>query len=539
MPPRIRTQSAGRPTAESLGRGTGVRVGRGGRGRRPREGNDERVDELNGHGNDQVSNRGNVGNQNGDVVNENVQENVRNVIVNGNRVGCSYKDFLACNHKEYDGKGGDVVLTRWIEKLESVHNMSGCSIDQKVKYTAGSFVGVKNEMLYEDTMHCIIFHSTEDTICKTLTDSTSTTAASGIHIDNTCFNEAAPTPNVAATSPENIPHSKPVSFASILNSEQVNKKVNFRSFVNEERMENSYTVLPKAAMESVKNRYVNSLVGYFVGKSLAFPVVRNYVNNTWGKFGLQKVMRNDDGVFMFKFASKECLDQVLQRGPWMIRKSPIILNKWSFGLSLKKGEVTSVPGWVKLRGVPILAYSEDGLQSNQFCPALIEVSSESELKPKVTMAIPNEEGDGYTKEVIRVEYEWKPPHCGDSKIFGHDLLQCPKHVKETVFNDPSKVGTSTSTDTSSDGFTEVTRKKNKGTQADQQLRSRHIDGIRLNKPKPNFYWQKKGTNKSGANLGSKGQMGTNSSNNKGNGPSASISFPVLNKVDVGDECGNI
>ncbi|GJR51438.1 putative reverse transcriptase domain-containing protein [Tanacetum coccineum] len=89
----------------------------------------------------QVSNRGNVRNQNGNVVNENVQENVGNVIVNGNRVGCSYKEFLACNPKEYDGKGGDVVLTRWIKKMESVHDMSGCSIDQKVKYTAGSFVG--------------------------------------------------------------------------------------------------------------------------------------------------------------------------------------------------------------------------------------------------------------------------------------------------------------------------------------------------------------------------------------------------------------
>ncbi|GKB78373.1 reverse transcriptase domain-containing protein [Tanacetum coccineum] len=61
----------------------------------------------------QVSNQGNVGNQNGNVVNEN----------------------------EYDGKGGVVVLTRWIKKMESVHDMSGCSIDQKVKYTAGSFVG--------------------------------------------------------------------------------------------------------------------------------------------------------------------------------------------------------------------------------------------------------------------------------------------------------------------------------------------------------------------------------------------------------------
>ncbi|GJR13552.1 putative reverse transcriptase domain-containing protein [Tanacetum coccineum] len=153
----MRTRSAGRPTAESLGGGTGVRVGRGGRGRRPREGNDEHVDDLNGQGNDQdmganggnllpamlaqVSNQGNVGNQNGNVVNENVQENVGNVIVNGNRVGCSYKEFLACNPKEYDGKGGVVVLTRWIEKMESVHDMSSCSVNQKVKYTVGSFVG--------------------------------------------------------------------------------------------------------------------------------------------------------------------------------------------------------------------------------------------------------------------------------------------------------------------------------------------------------------------------------------------------------------
>ncbi|GKC15697.1 hypothetical protein Tco_1012479, partial [Tanacetum coccineum] len=174
---------AGRLAAESLGGGTGERVSRGGRGRRPREGNDERVDELNGQGNSlgiganagvegangnvgganrgapdfpmiiaqqlrnllpamlaQVSNQGNVGNHNGNVVNENVHGNVRNMIVNGNQVGCSNKEFLACNPKEYDGKGGAVALTRWIEKMESVHDMSGCSIDQKVKYTAGSFV---------------------------------------------------------------------------------------------------------------------------------------------------------------------------------------------------------------------------------------------------------------------------------------------------------------------------------------------------------------------------------------------------------------
>ncbi|GJR52447.1 putative reverse transcriptase domain-containing protein [Tanacetum coccineum] len=79
MPPRMRTRSAGRPAAESLGGGTGVRVGRGGRGRRL-------VKNLLPAMLAQVSNRGNVGNQNGNVVNENVQENVGNVLVNGQRV---------------------------------------------------------------------------------------------------------------------------------------------------------------------------------------------------------------------------------------------------------------------------------------------------------------------------------------------------------------------------------------------------------------------------------------------------------------------
>ncbi|GJW11776.1 putative reverse transcriptase domain-containing protein [Tanacetum coccineum] len=67
----------------------------------------------------QVGNQGNVGNQNGNVVNENVQENVGNVIVNGNRVGCSYKEFLACNPKEYDGKGEEFCPSHEMQKLET------------------------------------------------------------------------------------------------------------------------------------------------------------------------------------------------------------------------------------------------------------------------------------------------------------------------------------------------------------------------------------------------------------------------------------
>ncbi|GJV35475.1 putative reverse transcriptase domain-containing protein [Tanacetum coccineum] len=156
MPPRMRTRSAGWHAAKLLGRGMGVHVGRGGRGRRPREGNDERVDDLNGQGNSQGlgANRGvegvnrNVEGANGGapdfstIITQQLRILLRHASsVNGNREGCSYKEFLSCNPKEYDGKGGVVVLTRWIEKIKFVHDMSGCINDQKVKYTTGSFVG--------------------------------------------------------------------------------------------------------------------------------------------------------------------------------------------------------------------------------------------------------------------------------------------------------------------------------------------------------------------------------------------------------------
>ncbi|GJX51114.1 putative reverse transcriptase domain-containing protein [Tanacetum coccineum] len=78
----------------------------------------------------QVTNNVNNANANG--------ENGRNG--NGGNNRCSYKTFLACNPRDYDGKGGAVALTRWIEKMESMIENSGCAKNQKVNYVANSFI---------------------------------------------------------------------------------------------------------------------------------------------------------------------------------------------------------------------------------------------------------------------------------------------------------------------------------------------------------------------------------------------------------------
>ncbi|GJR51053.1 putative reverse transcriptase domain-containing protein [Tanacetum coccineum] len=143
MSPRVMTQIGGRPVSESRGRGTSVRVGRGGRGKRPREGNDEReevkrnVDEANGTPDFSATLPNNYR-----PLTLMIAQRSWECDSKWSTSGVSYKEFLACNPKEYDGKGGAVVLTRWIEKMESVHDMSGCSVNQKVKYTTGSFVDI-------------------------------------------------------------------------------------------------------------------------------------------------------------------------------------------------------------------------------------------------------------------------------------------------------------------------------------------------------------------------------------------------------------
>nr|GEX66311.1 putative reverse transcriptase domain-containing protein [Tanacetum cinerariifolium] len=55
--------------------------------------------------------QGNCRNQNGDAVNDNIQGDVRNVIENNDRRGCTYKEFLACNSKEYDGMSWEDLKT--------------------------------------------------------------------------------------------------------------------------------------------------------------------------------------------------------------------------------------------------------------------------------------------------------------------------------------------------------------------------------------------------------------------------------------------
>nr|GEV39351.1 hypothetical protein [Tanacetum cinerariifolium] len=90
---------------------------------------------------------------------------------------------------------------------------------------------------------------------------------------------------------------------------------------------------------------------------------------------------------------------------------------------LLKEELTRIPIWVKFHDVPIQVFEEDGIR-------LIAtfIDKPADLVDVVTIGIPSLSRDGFTKETIRVVYEWRPSRCDICKIFGHVHDYCPKKV---------------------------------------------------------------------------------------------------------------
>ncbi|GJR42208.1 reverse transcriptase domain-containing protein [Tanacetum coccineum] len=79
-------------------------------------------------------------------------------------------------------------------------------------------------------------------------------------------------------------------------------------------------VVPVESIHDISDRFANTTYGFFLGKKVAYLVVDNYVMNTWDKYRL--------ACSMFSSSTED---------------------------------VSTIPVWVKLHGVPVTAFSDDGL----------------------------------------------------------------------------------------------------------------------------------------------------------------------------------
>nr|GEZ82553.1 hypothetical protein [Tanacetum cinerariifolium] len=113
----------------------------------------------------------------------------------------------------------------------------------------------------------------------------------------------------------------------------------------------------------------------------------------------------------------------------------------------------NVSVWVKLHGVLMTKFNEDGLSAiatklgnflmldsytsdmciqsrgrSNFTRAMIELWAVVELKDTIVVAMPKLVGEGFYMCIICVEYECKAPRCSCYKVFDHVLDKCPMNI---------------------------------------------------------------------------------------------------------------
>ncbi|GJR52387.1 putative reverse transcriptase domain-containing protein [Tanacetum coccineum] len=54
---------------------------------------------------------------------------------------CSYTDFMKCQPLNFKGTEGIVGLSQWLENMESVFHISGCAVDNQVKFATCTLLG--------------------------------------------------------------------------------------------------------------------------------------------------------------------------------------------------------------------------------------------------------------------------------------------------------------------------------------------------------------------------------------------------------------
>ncbi|GJU84851.1 WAT1-related protein isoform X1 [Tanacetum coccineum] len=295
---------------------------------------------------------------------------------------------------------------------------------------------------------------------------------------------------------------KLILFASIL-KEQTNKKtVKLSVLSNDEIVNGAGVAISLVEIEEVSNGFANTLYGYIILKTLAFPMVENYVKNAWAKYGIERVMLHNG--FFFQFSTKEgcrivkgelntafltslkfiklqaSKNRFLKEDSGMFvqlqgdRKESLDKGRIRFGEGLSEEGL----GFVVVRkgneddnqridyigmslittklGRPIMldAYTCNMyLKSwghNNYAWALIEVSSKNIRVDSLVVAIPFQNGSGHTMKMIDIEYE---------------------------------------SSVSDDGFVEVTCKHVNGKQT---AKTQHIDGVCDSKEVENVFVQDNG-----------------------------------------------
>ncbi|KAG2282453.1 hypothetical protein Bca52824_053673 [Brassica carinata] len=184
------------------------------------------------------------------------------------------------------------------------------------------------------------------------------------------------------------------------------------------------------------------VVGYFIGDVPHVGSIHATVNRLWtspkigSKIDVQFLVKNN---VLFRIENQQMRSRVIQRRYWHIADVPLVVNEWSPETALQPPDLSAMPLWIDLKGVPSMLFSHKALKcmsraagrfvklhpTMEKCTrldvarVLVEVDLNKPLVEK--FCFPGKDG---VQVQIEVCYPWLPSRCILCKGWGHKGVNC-------------------------------------------------------------------------------------------------------------------
>ncbi|XP_077249090.1 uncharacterized protein LOC143888520 [Tasmannia lanceolata] len=184
-----------------------------------------------------------------------------------------------------------------------------------------------------------------------------------------------------------------------------------------------------------------------------FVNIRDNLLKIWKIKGDLQVFTLNKGFYLFQFSSEEDSRYVLEMCDHSYGGRPLILRKWSPETPLEKLNLTSVPIWIRLPGLPLQFWSANGISKiASYIGNPLYMDSKTADSTRLSYArccIEVEPGNPYPDaipihtskgvHIQEVQYDWKPQACKLCSNFSHTSEACPKTSLQVREQKPTQI----------------------------------------------------------------------------------------------------
>lgn len=213
--------------------------------------------------------------------------------------------------------------------------------------------------------------------------------------------------------------------------------------------------IPAEVVENSVPLWKNFVVGHFMGDAPHVGSIHATVNRIWtvtertSKIDVQFLTKSS---VLFRIDNSRIHEHVLQRRYWHIANVPLVVSDWNPKSAQAPLDLSAMPLWVDLKGVPAELFSLSGLSflsstSGNFVKlhptterclrldvarSLVEVNLQKHLVEQICFL-----GQYDETITVTVSYPWLPPKCHLCSKWGHLGKECTKKVTLAASPSPS------------------------------------------------------------------------------------------------------